>query len=94
MSELHNLVRSALFALIVGVLLFLFLRVQDHENYDKRIQRLEILACSFTQFEDFSVTVQDDDRSRRLCVDYILGRIDCDRVTRGDNDYLVNCREK
>jgi hypothetical protein len=63
----------------------------DYE-YDKRIQQVELLACGLTQFEDWSVAVQTDDRSRQLCADYILGRVDCDRVTRDDHEYLVNCR--
>lgn len=82
----------ALFAVVAAFFGWAGGRAFDHE-YDKRIQRLEILACGFTQFEDLSVIVQADDRSRRMCADYILGRIDCDRIVRNDSEYLVNCRE-
>lgn len=88
------ILRSALFALLVGLLAFAVLRAYHYEQYEQRIQRIEILACGFTQFEDLSVMVQADDRSRRMCADYILGRIDCDRTKVADSEYLVNCRER
>lgn len=86
----------ALFCAVAFVFGMLGGRAFDHEydQIDKRVQRIEILACGFTQFEDYSVFEQADVRSREICVDYILGRKVCDRVERGDVDYLINCREK
>lgn len=96
MRAILNLRVWTAIALFVGIAMFFGWaggRAFDHE-YDKRIQRLEILACGLTQFEDLSVMVQADDRSRQMCADYILGRIDCDRTRVADSEYLVNCREK
>lgn len=86
----------ALFCAVAFVFGMLGGRAFDHEydQIDKRVQRIEILACGFTQFEDYSVFEQTSDRARRMCADYILGRIECDRVVRGDSEYLINCREK
>ena len=85
----------ALTLLIAGIALGLSAaRILDgRSGLEHRVSMLEVLACGFAQFEDYSVMYQADDRSRELCVGYVRGEVECERVSRDGHEYLVNCRE-
>lgn len=43
------------------------------QELEGRILQLEIHDCGLTQFEDYSLAMQKDDRARRMCVEYMRG---------------------
>lgn len=63
-------------------------------DYEERIQRLEIANCSWIQLEDYSVVPRAQDSDRFNCVDYVLGNAECDRIVRNGHEYLINCRQE
>ena len=83
--------------LILFVLVCAFLLVVQYEQrldrLTKDVVRLEIQACGWTQFEDYSVAPRADDQDRRNCVGFATGEVRCDRIVRSGHEYVVNCRE-
>ena len=62
-------VTLAITLLIAGIALGLSASriIDGRDGLDRRVQALEVLACGFLQFEDYSVMYQADDNARETC---------------------------